>query len=129
MRLRRTIKRYVELFRNPRTLFPGGPDDTGADVILFPNGQREIWIRGSGNKGYRIRASEGPMGLGLQIDTFIGSEPMTLIPDDSGDTRHVSICQYHATPKAQAFKKAYLSGEPGALDAFHKEWEGGVAAR
>lgn len=126
MRIRRTIRQYMELFRNPRALFSGGPDDTGVEVVLFPNGEREIWIKGTDGKGLRLRASEGPYGMGLQIDTFAGTTALTVMTDAASDShltaRHISLCQYNNDAKAQAFREAYLSGQLGALDRFHAEW-------
>ncbi len=109
-RKRRLQKSYVELFRDPSTLFET------ARVMLFPNGEPEIWIQGSGGKGFRIVAGEGPAGLSLQISTFIGSPPITISGNaavtydpitDIADARHVSLCQYNGDDRSMAFKEWY----------------------
>lgn len=116
MRAKRTIKRYVDLFRNPRKLFGVGPDDTGAEVILFPNGEREIWIKEAKGHGFRITASRGPRGLGLQISRFVCGAPMTINANGNDadkddlkgfDATHIEICQYDSDPAAQAYKEWY----------------------
>ena len=119
MKLKRTLKRYADLFRNPRTLFEGSPVNgiPAPEVILFPNGAREIWIKGTGNKGFSIRASEGPAGLSVTIHRFVGCPPITIAGNaDDGEMSviqglpeayELSLCQYNADAKSQAFKEWY----------------------
>lgn len=113
---RRTLKMYAELFRNPLRLFGVGPDNTGASVILWPNGERAIWIQGSGGKGYEITASEGPAGLALHIRGFVGSPGITIsgnaLPDYEPiqglpDARYIDLCQYNSDERSQRFKAWY----------------------
>lgn len=122
-RRKRTIKSYLDLFRNPKALFPSDPAHNngqhglGASVTLWPNGDSEIWIQGSGAKGFRITASEGPSGLALQISSFVGSPPISISGNKAGDyecfagidARHISLCQYNGDDQSQAFKKWYNS--------------------
>ena len=119
MKLKRTLKRYADLFRNPRTLFDGSPANgiPAPEVILFPNGERQIWIKGTGNKGFRITAGEGPAGLSVTISRFVGCPPITIAGNaDDGDMTPIqnlpeafelSLCQYNADARSQAFKEWY----------------------
>lgn len=116
MSRKRTLKAYMDLFRNPYALFGFGPDNRGAQVTLFPNGDGEIWIQGSGGKGFRITAGEGPAGLALHISTFVGSPPISVTGNASGDyepikdvpdARHLSLCIYNGDERSQAFKNWY----------------------
>ena len=56
---RRTKRQYEELFHNAETLFPG------VKVTLWPNAQPEIWFANKEGYGFRLRAGNGPNGLGL----------------------------------------------------------------
>ena len=105
---RRTIRKYVDLFRNPARLSVGGPDDAGARVTLFPNGEREIWSQTVDGLGVRVSVSDGPHGLGVKLDTMAGTPPITIA---SPDGQHVELCQYRTTPKAAAFRRWYLHEE------------------
>jgi len=108
----------MDLFRNPRALFVGGPDSDGAAVTLWPNGEDEIWIQDRKGAGFRITASRGPHGLGLQISRFCGSPAMTISANGAGigpnipairqfDASDIEICQYDETATAQEFKTWY----------------------
>lgn len=118
MARKRTKKQYANLFDNPRALFHGGPDDTGVSVTLWPNGEREIWLRDdNGRGGVRITASRGPVGMGIRISKFVGTGPLTVraYGDDysdatnapSFDAREIDMVFYDQTEKAQAFKRWY----------------------
>lgn len=107
---RRTMKRYQELYRNPRSLFSGGPDDTGVSTILFPNGANEIWLQTASGEGVRIVASNGPHGLGIRVSTFAGTPALTVAGGEQS-TREVEICQYRQNPDAQAFRRWYNHAE------------------
>src|SRR5580704_17073925 len=113
-REKRTLKKYQELFHNPFRLFGhrGTDNNSGPSVLLFPNGESEIWIQGQRGKGYRITASEGLAGLGLTISTFVGAPPMTVSGNASGDyapitnvpdAREMSLCQYNSDDRSQQF--------------------------
>ena len=127
MARRRTLKQYAELFRNPYKLFGNGPDNMGAKVTLWPNGESEIWIQGSGGKGFRLTASEGPAGLSIKLSTFIGSPAITISGNATGDyapiqnvpeARHLELCQYNSDERSQAFKAWYQGrGEYPAITA------------
>lgn len=107
---RRTLVAYANLFRNPNALFPPSASSEGVDVILFPNGQNEIWLKSAdGTLGFRIVAGNGPAGLGLQISTFIGTPPVTVRTDDPGsvDSKYVDLCQYRQDDESLAFKAWY----------------------
>lgn len=118
-RQKRTLKRYIELFRNPRSLFEGSPANgiSAPETIIFPNGEREIWIKGQGNKGFRIKASEGPAGLNVTVSRFVGCPPITISGNaDDGqmtairnlpEAYELSLCQYNADDRSQAFKVWY----------------------
>ena len=98
-RERRTKARYSKLFDDPTTLFPG------CEVILFPNGEPEIWIRTthSGSGAVRIRANHGPAGLMVDVQRFaLATVPLTVFEHDAG--ADVQIVQYHSDPWSQAFK-------------------------
>jgi hypothetical protein len=110
---RRTLKAYRKLYADPTALFDG------CSVTLFPNGEREIWIKDAADRGYgfRIRASMGPAGLGLQVDRFSLGRPITpagneTIAEDwkpyaGPDLDNVSLTQYGFDERSQAFKAWY----------------------
>jgi len=111
---RRTKKQYAELFDNPSALF------NGAQVILWPNGQPEIWIRSAdGNRAIKITARDGNAGLGLTISRFACSEPLTAtgnLHHDSAvanqqDFEEITVCQYRTDEQSQAFKRWYADRE------------------
>lgn len=72
-RKRRTKKAYTELYDDPTTLFEG------CEVILFPNGVPEIWIKSTRYPYHQVvvQASRGPAGMGLTLRRTIGSAPLT----------------------------------------------------
>ena len=114
MKKRRTKKRYANLFDDPKSLFGN------ARVMLFPNGEPEIWIQSpDGCQGFRLTASCGKAGLGLTIRRFVGGAPMTicgnLAPDGEvmpqKDAEEISVTQYRSDDYAQAFKKWYGDSE------------------
>lgn len=108
MSKRRTKKQYMMLFNQPHLLFDG------CEVILWPNGEPEIWIK-SDDKGFRITASEGPAGLGLRVNRFVGGPSITvtgnLDPDcevaPQADFFEVTMTQYSSDLNSQAFKRWY----------------------
>ena len=109
-RNKRTKTAYAELFDNPSALFQD------AEVLLWPNGVPEIWIRSKdGRKGFRITAGQGNAGFALTIGKFALSAPMTVggnLQKDmevfhAGDAYEVSLCQYNDDELSQAFKRWY----------------------
>lgn len=135
MSRRRTKAAYLRLYDDPTSLFPVGKECKPVSVTLFPNGEGEIWIQGSGGKGFRITASEGPAGLGLRISQFVGAPPMTImgnIPADFHvvdadydavpslpDASEISITQYNRDERSQAFREAYQNHK---LDKFYQKY-------
>lgn len=120
-KFKRTIKAYVDLFRNPRALFPPSAASNGVETVIYPNGQREIWFSDVHNgiqRGIRLTVGSGPYGLGIHIDTFAGTAPVSVM---STNGNHIELCQYDPLPRAQAFKEAYQAGD---LDTFYKTTEG-----
>ena len=113
MARRRTLKRYVELYRNPQAMYPGnaigahGP----VSVTLYPNGEPEIWIQTPDGLGVRIHAGNGPAGLGLQISRFVGTPDVDSLPDALGG---VELCQYRQDARSQAFRRWYRQEETPA---------------
>jgi hypothetical protein len=108
---RRTLAQYTRLFRNPRALFPGGPDDGGVHVTLWPNGVGEIWLQTGDGLGVALRASDGPHGLGLQIRAFSGTPRLTIGHGEAdADTFYREIVQFRTTPTAQAARMRLTRG-------------------
>lgn len=118
-RQHRTFKRdYAALYDNPYALFPGGPDNRGASVKLWPNGTNAIWIQDERGHGVEITAGAGPAGFGLHIRSFVGGAPITvagnladshLTTAKGGDYKYLDLCQYNGDEKSQAFKAWYLA--------------------
>lgn len=102
---RRTIKRYVELYHDPSTLFHG------VNVTVFPNGENEIWLKTADGLGVKVRVGNGPAGLGIQIDTFGGTPTLTVA---SPDGTHMEVCQYRQDARSQAFRRWYRGEETAA---------------
>lgn len=106
---------YARLYDNPFSLFPGGPDNRGVSVKLWPNGEPRIWLQDERGHGVEITASAGPAGFGLHIRSFVGGAPITvggnLHPDltvhHAGDYKYIDLCQYNGDAKSQAFKAWY----------------------
>src|SRR4051794_31006373 len=105
---KRTKKMYADLFDNPEGLFKG------AQVVLFPNGEPEIWIQSvDGEQGFRIKGGAGKAGLGLQITrmgpsfppiTVSGNDVLENGPIGTADANFIELCQYHTDPYSKAFK-------------------------
>jgi hypothetical protein len=121
---------YARLYDNPNGLFDG------VDVVLYPNGQPAIWLRDNRgaeysqtdfgqpvgayrpkNLGVEIIARRGPMGLGLEIRSFVGAPGLTVGGNETGNTApfgpdvelsHIEICQYDNNPTARAYRQAYI---------------------
>lgn len=96
---------WQQLQDDPKSYFEG------CELRLFPNGQKEIWIKGK-QGGMCITASEGPMGLGIEVKPFLGNGPITIHHlsmtqehTRGVDTKHVSLTLYHSDEKSQAFKQ------------------------
>ena len=106
---KRTKKLYTELYDHPNAMFPGGPTNAGVEVILYPNGQPEIWLR-SGLHSLKLTASRGPYGLGVSITSHVGSTPLTVRKGGY----YCNITQYDATPKAAAYSRWYDGKETEA---------------
>lgn len=110
---KRTLKDYEALYRNPLHLAPPGPASTGAEVILFPNGEREIWVRsGDGFGGMRIRISDGPAGLSIHVNSFVGTADMDVVVDAPG--RDIGLVQYRSDQRSQAFRRWYKDNSAGS---------------
>lgn len=109
-RMKRTKRAYVALFDNPTALFGNGPDNPGVEAILYPNGERELWIKDARGHGVCIRASAGPAGFGLTIRTF-GDAPMTIA---SHEGRYIELVQYNSDERSQAFARWYAGKETDA---------------
>jgi len=111
-RQKRTKKKYQELFDNPARLF--GED---AQVVLWPNGVPEIWIKNrNGTKGVCITASEGPACFSVRVKHFIGAYDFTVLacnpdyePQDIEPIRELEVCQYNQDEVSQAFKAWYMA--------------------
>lgn len=99
---RRTLKRYIDLFRNPFSLFGNGPDNGAVKTTLFPNGNKEIWCQTPDGLGVRIEVSNGPAGLGVTVRNFLFSSPLTC---EGQDDTEFSIVQYRQDERSQAFKR------------------------
>jgi hypothetical protein len=107
---RRLKKHYTALHDDPGLLFPG------CEVLLYPNGQPEIWIRTpDGKHSVKITASRGPVGMRISVNRFPGTAPITTTGNLSSDSEimpqvdaaEVSMCQYDNTQRAEDFKAWY----------------------
>ncbi len=110
-RRKRTKVSYSRLYDSPTNLFGGT-----CEVILFPNGEPEIWIRSTdGMRSFKITASDGPAGLAINVSTRVGGAPISVGGNLSGsydvakpgDFAHVSLCQFKPDAWSQAFKAWY----------------------
>ena len=114
---KRTKKAYADLYDNPAAIAEGS-----AQVILFPNGQKEIFIRTADDRqGFRLTVGQGPAGLSITLSPFTFSPPLSVTgnlanadatPSYSGDFRDLEVCQYFPDPWSQAFKAHYCNGAP-----------------
>lgn len=104
---RRTKAAYGRLHDDPTALFDS------CEVILWPNGAPEIWIRSTdGRRSFRLTASDGPAGLAINVERSVGGAPLTvggnLSPDyavsNVQDFATFSACQYRPDAWSQAFK-------------------------
>lgn len=108
---RRTKRAYAALFDDTSFLFGKGTDTT-----IFPNGEREIWIKGLHGAGVRVRASQGPAGFSVTIQSFAGGSDLSARTYDREyqetnveGQREVSIVQYRDTQYARQFCKWWAS--------------------
>lgn len=68
---KRTKRAYLRLFDAPDYLF-----GRGTRTIVFPNGEREIWISNhNGTASFKIRASDGPAGFSITVLSTVGALP------------------------------------------------------
>lgn len=112
MTRRRTKADYQRAFDIPSLPFAGpGPDDNGARLILFPNGQRgTIWIEShDGARKFALSASDGPHGLGIRLDAIVGLPPRVW-----HDGRSIEACIYRPDECAQAYARWYAHEETEA---------------
>lgn len=109
-RKRRTKAAYQELFDDPTCLLPG------AEVILFPNGEPKIWIRGPHGTQIAIEGGAGPHGLSVRLDgPAVAAGDYTVQVTDKGHkemgwhdgAKHISVTQYFHDEESQAFKEEY----------------------
>lgn len=118
-RKKRTKKLYAELHDDPRTLFPG------CEVILFPNGQPEIWIKAdNGRFGITIEVSKGPVGMGVRIRKHVGTRHLTVWKDSPGkiEAEYLEMVQDDGSEYAAAHNEWYCNSKgteyPGAREEF-----------
>lgn len=106
---KRTKAAYANLFDNPTALFEG------VEVLLFPNGEREILIRDA-KRGHamRLKVSVGPAGMSLTVSRTTLGTPLSVIGNQEGDyepirlegdAAELSITQYNGDGDSQAFKR------------------------
>lgn len=115
---KRTKKDYAALFSDPGKLF--GAD---TETILWPNGQKEIWLKErGGGAGATVTAGKGPHGFCVRVKAHVGTREATLSgmrgkhydPVDVDDIREVEFCFMGTDAKAQAFKRWYQKRETDA---------------
>lgn len=129
-RKRRTKKAYAELYDDPTKLFKG------CEVILFPNGEPEIWVKSTTYPFHQVvvTGGRGPAGMGLHLRRSIGSAPLTVSGnlddtewnvhppkgEQAPDYYQVEITQLDPSPFAQAHRAWYEGrGEyPGTPEEF-----------
>ena len=128
LKMRRTIRRYVELFRNPKALFGVTPNGA-VNTILFPNGERAIWFSTDDGLGFAVTVGEGPAGLSIRVRRFVGTPPITLsdgqvVDGTPQEDAEWSLCQYRQDGRSQAFKRWYLGLEtPEDVTLLGKEYD------
>lgn len=116
---RKAPKRTLEPINGYR-----GPSG-GSNVYELPAGQ--YWIKSAdGRLGVTLTVgTDGPYGIGLQIDTHVGTPTLTIA---SPDGNHIELCQYRDDPKSQAFRRWYLHQEtPADLALLGPEYRRGPA--
>lgn len=110
---KRTKRAYARLFDLPAYLFGRGTRTT-----IFPNGEREIWIANAeGTISFKIRASDGPAGLGITITSAVGTLPADAhvvrrsdyVTQITSDVREVTFVAHYQDAYAQQFRKWYAS--------------------
>lgn len=114
---KRTKKQYLHLYDNPGAIVAGNVEHGPAQVILFPNGQKELWIKGPNGYGFKLEVSVGPQGISAHMSAFTGTPGLTVSGNADPDckpvhleetVRYMSVCQYFSTPEAAAFRDWYL---------------------
>lgn len=107
-RTKATKKLYRDLFDNPSLMFGN------CEVLLFPNGADEIWIRDKLGRGVTIRAGVGKVGLGITFFRFsFTKDPQVRVTDKDHDqilsteAREVSLTFYDDTERARQFSDWY----------------------
>jgi hypothetical protein len=84
------------------------------EVLLFPNGDREILIRDA-KRGYamRLKVSVGPAEMSLTVSRTTLGTPLSVIGNQEGDyepirlegdAAELSITQYNGDTDSQAYK-------------------------
>lgn len=116
-RTKRTKKLYRDLFDNPSAMF-----GEGVEVILFPNGENEIWIKNKAGHGFRVKAGIGKAGFSVTVRDFVGSArgdySVARVSDSKydgttiKDAREVSFTKYNQTDHALAFSNWYDGNGP-----------------
>jgi hypothetical protein len=109
----RPTKPTVKQFDTLRKTGLGLATTLGTKTTLWPNGEREIWVKSAdGTQGFSVRFSEGPYGLSLQVNFLHLRTPPDIRIEEIGT--YVGICQYRSDPKSQAFKRWYVEEETEA---------------
>lgn len=107
---RRTKKQYTDLFDNPQLLKRQNAGD--CQVILFPNGENELWVKDSNGYGFRISFGAGPAGIGVIVERFTCGPALTVsgntVGEKSGfsiDASYVEITQHFNDEYSQKHKE------------------------
>jgi hypothetical protein len=109
-KMKRTKTAYAGLYDNPQALFPG------VDMLMWPNGEPEIWFKDKRGYGFRVRVSSGPVGLGMTVSRFTATPGLTLNGNQNDgdmtcysgpDMYEVSLTQYMPDEYSQAFRRWY----------------------
>lgn len=114
---KRTQAEYIRLYKNPNHLDPPHASGGGAEVTIFPNGEREVWIKSpEGDLGFTLHVSHGPAGLGLRVTAHTGRPMVTVFGESNGEPadledKHLELCQYRADSRSQSFKRWYAHRE------------------
>ena len=92
------------------------------EVILFPNGESEIWIKNKAGHGFCIKAGVGKAGFSVTVRDFVGSAKgdysvvrVSNSEYDSTtvkDAREVSFVKYNHNDYAFAFSNWYDGNAP-----------------
>lgn len=124
---RRTLAAYKALYHNGTLLAPSQDPKAyaSAEVTLFPNGSREIWVEDARGLGFSIRVSSGPHGIGIEVTRFIATPDLveTFATDGSISARSFHVTQYATDEASQLYRQWYFMPDGPERIAVRKRYD------